>query len=182
MSDTAKLSNKRGFSLSETLITVLLLGIVLSGISGGIVAAKNAYEKVVMKADGMTLLSTVAVSIEADLSTADLSAARQPKTIEIDDKEYCKFYSGIRGYSMYFFNPGLGSEYEGQICLMAPGDVVIPVATDKTHTDKLYSVLSEEPGETFRFENGCFKYKIYVKSKKNDKIIVEQEYVIRPYN
>ena len=154
-----KIKNENAFSLSETLITVLLLTIVLSAVTTGIGAVINSYKKIVLKADGMTLLSTIAVSIDADLSSAT--------GYNSVDKS---FFSGARGYKMSYDNR------DGQVCVIAK-DRVIPIATSAAHTDKLTSEISG-----FELVNNCFSYTITVKSKADNKTVAEQNYVVRPYD
>lgn len=154
-----KLSSNKAFSLSETLVTVLLLSIVLSAVTVGIGAVINSYKKIVLKADGMTLLSTIAISIDADLSSAT--------NYNSADKT---FISGARGYKMTYDNR------DGQVCVIVK-DKVIPVATGAAHTDKLISEISD-----FGMTDDCFSYKLTIKSKADNKPVVEQVYKVRPYD
>jgi len=168
-------SNK-GFTLSETLITLLLMSIILTAVVTGISAASRAYRSIVLKADGMTLLSTVAVGMEADLSTA----TNIREVTEDGESRWC-FSSGARGYDMYFFN----DEDKGQVCVQAPKNVVIPVTTDAAHTDRLKSQISSD-GLVYDTENGYFEFTIQIIEKKSDpsdnsNIVAEQRYIIRPY-
>ncbi len=173
-----RLTNKNGFSLSETLITVLLMSIILSFITVGIIVVRDSYLKIVQKADGMTLLSTIAMGMEADFNSAD-NVRYWDETIENEDgtsqtKTVIRFKSGIRGYDMSF------DTVNDQICVVAYAESnakqYIPVATLATHTNKLKSELSSL---SYNFEKGYFEYKITIKAKSNDSVVVEEEYATR---
>ncbi len=86
-----------GFSLAEMLLTVLLMGIVLSGLTAAIAAAVNVYNKARIRAEAEVLLSTTADAIIADLAAAS----------EIEPKSggaITSFYSSERGYRMMYIN------------------------------------------------------------------------------
>ena len=53
-----KLHNRKGFSLAETLMAVLILLMVSAVVAAGIPMAREAYEKAVDAANAQTLLST----------------------------------------------------------------------------------------------------------------------------
>ena len=53
-----KLNNEDGFTLAETLMTVLIMLLVSSVIAAGIPAAAKAYRKAVDAANAQVLLST----------------------------------------------------------------------------------------------------------------------------
>lgn len=67
---TQKLKNSAGFTLAETLITVLILLMVSSVVAGGVPAAANAYRKAVDAANAHVLLSTTVNALRSELSTA----------------------------------------------------------------------------------------------------------------
>ena len=67
---TQKLKNSAGFTLAETLITVLILLMVSSVVAGGVPAAANAYRKAVDAANAHVLLSTTVNALRSVLSTA----------------------------------------------------------------------------------------------------------------
>ena len=67
---TQKLKNNAGFTLAETLITVLILLMVSSVVAGGVPAAVNAYQKAVDAANSQVLLSTTVNALRSELSTA----------------------------------------------------------------------------------------------------------------
>ena len=67
---TQKLKNSAGFTLAETLITVLILLMVSSVVAGGVPAAANAYRKAVDAANAHVLMSTTVNALRSELSTA----------------------------------------------------------------------------------------------------------------
>jgi len=73
-----KLRSQGGFTLAETLLAVLIMLLVSVIVATGIPAARNAYEKVVVAANGQVLLSTAATALRDELGTA--------WDVKIDDK------------------------------------------------------------------------------------------------
>lgn len=65
-----KLKSKRGFTLAETLLAVLILLMVSTILASGVPAAKNAYEKVVLASNAEVLLSTTVSALRNELGTA----------------------------------------------------------------------------------------------------------------
>ncbi|MCR5136626.1 MAG: prepilin-type N-terminal cleavage/methylation domain-containing protein [Oscillospiraceae bacterium] len=64
-----KIIDRRGFTLAETLVTILILLMVSSVMATGIPVARNAYEKVVLAADADLLLSTAVSALRNELGT-----------------------------------------------------------------------------------------------------------------
>ena len=65
-----KLHNRKGFTLAETLLAVLILLMVSQIVATGIPVAKNAYEKVVLASNAEVLLSTAVTTLRNELGTA----------------------------------------------------------------------------------------------------------------
>ena len=65
-----KLKKGSGFTLAETLMTVLILLMVSGVVAGGIPAAVTAYGKAVDAANAQVLLSTTVNALRAELCTA----------------------------------------------------------------------------------------------------------------
>ncbi len=65
-----KLNSRKGFSLTELLAAVLILGMVSSVVAGGIPVARDAYEKVTLSANAQVMLSTAISAIRNELCTA----------------------------------------------------------------------------------------------------------------
>ena len=62
--------DRRGFTLAETLIAILILLMVASIVAGGIPAASNTLHKAVDVSHAQVLLSTTMTSLRDELSTA----------------------------------------------------------------------------------------------------------------
>lgn len=62
--------NSRGFTLVETLVTVLILLLVTAVVAGGMPAAVNALKKAVDAAHAQTVLSTAVTALRDELTTA----------------------------------------------------------------------------------------------------------------
>ena len=62
-----KLHNRKGFSLAETLMAVLILLMVSAVVAAGIPMAREAYEKAVDAANAQTLLSTTITMLRSEL-------------------------------------------------------------------------------------------------------------------
>ena len=65
-----KLKEKRGFTLAEMLITMLILLMVSSVVAMGVPSAVRAYSKVVDAANAQLLLSTTVTQLRRELSLA----------------------------------------------------------------------------------------------------------------
>ena len=66
----SRLKGRRGFTIGEVLVSVLILMMVFSIVAAGIPAAANAYYKVVDSANAQMLLSTTLTRLRTELSTA----------------------------------------------------------------------------------------------------------------
>ena len=176
-------NGKKGFSLSETLITILLLSIIMSGIISGIIAVRNSYEKFVLRADALTLIAAIAEGMEGDLSTAsepvieytDAAKTIVKKDNNITNNEIMTFNSGLRGYNMSFVN------HEGSICVQTP-ELSDPfgVTTKGEHTTKLNSKLTD-----FHYDTAghFFSYNIVIETAEIvPSEVLSQQYVIRRYS
>lgn len=91
--------DRRGFTLAETLLAVLILLLVSVIVATGIPAAKNAYYKVVLGANAQSLLSTTATALRNELGTA--------WDVEVSGKDvsYYKADSGVRATLCLGENP-----------------------------------------------------------------------------
>lgn len=65
-----KLKSKKAFTLSETLVAMLIMLMVSSVLVTGIPAAKNAYEKVFVKSNAEMLMSTTIYELRNQMSGA----------------------------------------------------------------------------------------------------------------
>ena len=73
-----RLSTKKGFTLAETLLAILILLMVTAVVAAGIPVAAHAYERVVMSSNAQLLLSTTMTRMRDELGTAtEISVATE---------------------------------------------------------------------------------------------------------
>lgn len=109
-----KIHSEEGFTLSETLMTVVLIGLITMAMAGGIVAAKNVYQRISLRADAQTLLATTVSAITEDLSSVtscdalQSSGSSQTEAALIQEGTLVGsnafFYAESRGYRMQYRN------------------------------------------------------------------------------
>lgn len=114
-----KLHNTNGFTLSETLMTVVLIGLITMAMAGGIVAAKNVYQRISLRADAQTLLATTVSAVTEDLSSVSScdalqsSGSSQQEVTLIQEGNPVEpaafFYAESRGYRMQYRNGTYGN-------------------------------------------------------------------------
>lgn len=119
-----KLHNTNGFTLSENLMTVVLIGLITMAMAGGIVAAKNVYQRISLRADAQTLLATTVSAVTEDLSSVSScdalqssGSSQQTVTLIQDDgnpiESNAFFYAESRGYWMQYRNGSYGNGASG---------------------------------------------------------------------
>lgn len=119
-----KIHSEEGFTLSETLMTVVLIGLITMAMAGGIVAAKNVYQRISLRADAQTLLATTVSAVTEDLSSVSScdalqssGSSQQTVTLIQDDgnpvESNAFFYAESRGYRMQYRNGIYGNGASG---------------------------------------------------------------------
>lgn len=118
-----KIHSEEGFTLSETLMTVVLIGLITMAMAGGIVAAKNVYQRISLRADAQTLLATTVSAVTEDLSSVSScdalqsSGSSQTETALIQRGNPVEpaafFYAESRGYRMQYRNGIYGNGASG---------------------------------------------------------------------
>lgn len=118
-----KIHSEEGFTLSETLMTVVLIGLITMAMAGGIVAAKNVYQRISLRADAQTLLATTVSAVTEDLSSvsscdalqssgsSQTEAALIQKGTPVESNAF--FYAESRGYRMQYRNGSYGTGASG---------------------------------------------------------------------
>lgn len=118
-----KIHSEEGFTLSETLMTVVLIGLITMAMAGGIVAAKNVYQRISLRADAQTLLATTVSAVTEDLSSVSACDALQSsgssqqavtlieKGNPVEPAVFC--YAESRGYRMQYRNGTYGNGTSG---------------------------------------------------------------------
>ncbi len=190
----SKLHNTNGFTLSETLMTVVLIGLVTMAMAGGIVAARNVYQRISLRADAQTLLATTVSAVTEDLSSVTSCDALQSSGSSQQEVTLIQsgtstgsnafFYAGDRGYEMQYQNgtyQGSGNDEASdkaqkgiQVVPKDNAGGTIPLLPDKVQTRGLYAYI-ESLSVTKPQSNGdggYFTLKIQIKnSKKSDQIV-----------
>ena len=119
-----KIHSEEGFTLSETLMTVVLIGLITMAMAGGIVAAKNVYQRISLRADAQSLLATTVSAVTEDLSSVSScdalqsSGSSQTEAALIQDGttpvgSNAFFYAESRGYRMQYRNGSYGNGASG---------------------------------------------------------------------
>ena len=119
-----KIHSEEGFTLSETLMTVVLIGLITMAMAGGIVTAKNVYQRISLRADAQTLLATTVSAVTEDLSSVSScdalqssGSSQQTVTLIQDDgnpvESNAFFYAESRGYRMQYRNGTYGNGASG---------------------------------------------------------------------
>ena len=190
----SKLHNTDGFTLSETLMTVVLIGLVTMAMAGGIVAARNVYQRISLRADAQTLLATTVSAVTEDLSSVTSCDAVQTsggsqQTVTLIQNgspvgENAFFYAGDRGYQMQYQNGaysgtgGASDTAQSGIQIFPKGNEggKIPLLPDKVQTRGLYAYIESlsvtKPQS--KGDGGYFTLKIQIKNSKKEDQIVEE--------
>lgn len=168
-----RLSCRSGFTLSETLMAILILLMVSSIVAAGIPVAANAYSKVVMASNAQLLLSTTMTNLRDELGTAtDI-------TVKKDDNN---------NVTIEYKNDKGGSSVISQVAQKDPENAVelgvyvyensgtsqhkYLLVSDKAATENLYltyTISGYNGGSFIKFD------KLTVKTKDADKVISEIE-------
>ena len=89
-----KLNIKKGFTIAEMLVAIIILLMVSSIVAAGIPVAREAYEKIVLTSNAEVLMSTAITALRNELGTA--------KDIEADGSQIV-YYNSARGSTSKIF-------------------------------------------------------------------------------
>lgn len=197
-----KIHSEEGFTLSETLMTVVLIGLITMAMAGGIVAAKNVYQRISLRADAQTLLATTVSAVTEDLSSVSSCDAMQfsgssQQAVTLIEKgkpvePAAFFYAESRGYRMQYRNGTYGNGASGtgasdgntgteaqkgiQVVPKDNEGGSIPLLPDKVQTRGLYAYIESlsvtKPQS--KGDGGYFTLKIQIKNgRKGDQVVEE---------
>lgn len=197
-----KIHSEEGFTLSETLMTVVLIGLITMAMAGGIVAAKNVYQRISLRADAQTLLATTVSAVTEDLSSVSSCDAMQSsgssqQAVTLIEKgkpvePAAFFYAESRGYRMQYRNGTYGNGASGtgasdgntgteaqkgiQVVPKDNEGGSIPLLPDKVQTRGLYAYIESlsvtKPQS--KGDGGYFTLKIQIKNgRKGDQVVEE---------
>ena len=99
-----KARRRAGFSLSETLLAVLLLAIIFLAATVGVRALYNAYQKITVQAEAQVLLSTAVSEI-----TNDIHGVTQVK----NTGSGYQYYTTARNTFIYYDNATADEAFKG---------------------------------------------------------------------
>lgn len=152
------MKNKRihaGFTLAETLLTVALLGIVLSVVGAAFMAMRETYTKVTLKAEALTLYSTAEMELSDQMHNAsDITTDNNNVSFISDGMTYAYVNDSDKG-----------------ILLTTGGE---PLVTDKTNSSGLYTAF-----DNYSYQNGVFTMNLQVKHGTD--IIYQHKIKVKPY-
>ena len=171
-----KLHSTEGFTLSETLMTVVLIGLVTTVMAGGIVAARNVYQRISLRADAQTLLATTVSAVTEDLSSVTSCEDGAGITDGTSAGNY--YYAKDRGFWLRYVNEtGTGSATRGiQVEPKGNPGATVPLLPDKVQTRDLYAYIASLTVTQPQSEGdgGYFTLKIQIKNSKKEDQVVEE--------
>ncbi|MBO8464215.1 MAG: prepilin-type N-terminal cleavage/methylation domain-containing protein [Firmicutes bacterium] len=141
-----------GFTLTEMLVTLLLLSMTLLCIGGGVVVAKNSYDTISRKSEAQLLLSTTILSVTEELRNA---TNIQERTVE--HNTVISFFQQQRGYQMYFRNTTSSGKKDNIYIAPVGNSGQLPLINEKVSSDSLYPQI-----ENMTYENGIFSCTISI--------------------
>lgn len=162
-----KLKDIRGYSLSEMLMVTLIVALVAAVLGGGVMVVKDAYQRITLKAEAQTLLSTTITELTDEFRFAEY--------IENNDPTAPDFVSGNLGYRISFEN-GSGNQGEKGIMIKtAAGDRQL--LADGVMTSSLVPQIEYSYDE----ENNLFVATVTIKHGDNHSYM-SQEIKVCPIN
>ena len=196
--------NRKGFSLSELLISMGIMAFVSLAAIGGIALVSRIRETMDRKAQAqMIMLATV------NYMRADLNACTNPQTMSCDSSGELYFtfkdrYSTVLGYDEYSGSTGNISRVSPQVKYYnsEQGIVVNCKCDGYLGNDASFAVpdqvteyviaedvikgsglITQIVGPiTYSDESKLFTFTIQVKDPDEDKVILSQEIIVCPYN
>ena len=152
--------NNHGFTLSETLVTVLLISIVFLAVSSGLPVLLRVYDEITSKANAQTMLSTAIMEVSADLKSTTIYY----------DTETKKIYSNQRGYTYSYVN-----DSDDGIVLQVTDGTKIPLLTSKTNTNHMVTKI-----ENFSYNATVNLFSFTITIEKENKEFLSQNIQIKP--
>lgn len=159
-----KLRSKKGVTIAEMLLALLILAMTMSILGGGLYVVQNAYQKIIREADAQTLLSTASSAV-----SAELQKSKDIRKETVAGAERWSFYQVDRGYRIALVNRDsniyLETENGKQISLLS--EQVIPKGLNL-----------EIEGLTYGDEVWSFRLKVF----SNEREYENQLMYVRPLN
>lgn len=158
-----KIRRRDGFTLTEVLATVVLVGLMSIAVTAGVGAAIRSYRGIRLKADAQTLLATTVSAFTADMGTAE--------NVERDPDGTVSFYSGFRKCKMKYQSGNDGIK----VVLTGKTETPLPLLTERTQTLDLVPEI-ENSGISYDPDKHYFSFTIDINKEGNT--IEKQEVVI----
>ena len=176
---------RAGFSLSETLLAVLLLAIIFLAATVGIRALYNAYQKITVQAEAQVLLSTAVSEI-----TNDIHGVTQVKKVPVDpdDPSAGSNYQYFTTSRNTFISYGNGGEGKGITVISGATSKTVALLPDAANTQKLYTHIEpyydEEAGKYVYFDeaSGVFSCTVKIYREGETKLYESTDLFVRPYS
>lgn len=162
--------NNKGFTLSETLASLLILALVIVIIGGGVIVVKDAYQRITLKANAQVLMSTAISKVQDELKFAE----------SIDDTASpVTFTSGNNNYKLSFENGDGTKENLGIMEVYGEGTTAQPVQmlSTKTMTNGLVPSIEYSYDSTRKL----FTATVTVKDKDGT-VKASQKFNVKPLN
>ncbi len=165
-----QLCSKKGASLAETLVTVLIMSIVMMAVAGGAVVVQRVYHDVRLRADAQTLLSTTVMAVSEDLYYCD--------DIELGDGGIVAgLYPENRKYRVQFRNHDGNIERRSLETEGQTKDEDIKVITNRTRTLGLSVELANDV-ITYSTETNCFTFAVNVYREEDIAPFAQQQAIV----
>ena len=169
---------RAGFSLSETLLAVLLLSIIFLAATVGVRALYNAYQKITVQAEAQVLLSTAVSEI-----TNDIHGVTQVKRTAADPDNPAagysyQYYTTARNTFIYYENAASGDTNKGIKVVSGVSGNKVGLLPDAANTQKLYTQIT---GATFDETKGVFSCTVNIYREGESKLYESTQLFIRPY-
>ena len=160
---------RAGFTFAETLITVLLMSIVFTAISGGFIVFQRVYSDVTRKANAQVMLSTAIMEITNDLKGAETYYTQGNA-----------FYTTSRGYAIRY----VGYTQDSKLTAVSAAPYLdsglqsIPLLTSKTNTDGMFADVASL---SYNSTKNIFTFTVDIRLVNSpDTIIESQNLIVRP--
>lgn len=194
-----KLKSRKGVSLGEVLVSVLILSLATMAVVAGVQAALRVYNRVRLQTDAETMMSTAINTISADLYQAEnqtditvtTSSTGSDGAVSQNTQTVNAFQSENRSYGdyyMYFENTtasnGKASGIQRVVC-DENGDTEnsYPVLADKTQSLKLHAKLVDKEKSTtsgsVSYENGVYTFTVAILNEDESHIYASQTVKVR---
>lgn len=154
-----KLKSRTGFSLSEMLMAVAVLGLFTLAVSVGISAAMPAYRQSTAYAEASVLSSTLAEAVTDEL--------RYARDVVLDGES-------LKSYRSAVYGPGVSLYADGQ------GKIAVGASALQLLGSGAYAGCSADVSVTYEAAGGCFRVALGVSRDGTE--LSRAEFAVRPLN